>query len=683
MSWNRRVLQTRLSHFRSPILAPLLLHHYHGLRTPSIAAALIHQPFGKRLGAARHLSSKEAKPSEGHTKIGNGMMPHVTKVTEWERPERKGPGGWCLKTYADDPLGSMRPVKAAQSALVTRHYAPPAKGYEYQEFPEICKDWKLYSIVVQSPLLRRVLESVLKCYSGDIPSYDSINISPEHVELRAPFKPFLKKRLEDAIQKEQDPETEQHLSLLRNVLEDNSSNTYKMIKENAANGIVYFEDLPLLFKPGAILVTLIQGQTQLVSLRELSYWPVDEDRHFLRLMCTCVDWTGTRFGREDVRTDLTIDEFKGPMNITDLPIYPLEFHPSRSEVERTLISRGKKFEAHKGYHYRTYNGIGIDDLDGLDDVIHVDSRVIIDTAAFYKLNPDIIEDMDDVPNDLDEMQLRLHPRRHCAAEESLSKKQLRLCAPMLRAFSVNDKKWLHIMVDDVKDIQWDDQAFKNLALPQEKKEMILAFANSQLRHEQNAGNVVQGKGNGVIVLCGPRGAEKTLTAEAIAEEMHAPLYELFGGELGRSPEEIEQSLITTLEFTAKWKAVLLLDDADAFVKTRSTYDGQHNDLVPIYQRILEYYDSVLFLNTNNAGGIDAAFESRVHRSSHYHEPEKTYDRVGDVFKEAQLLAMEQKKPLSLEHVKTVAQSLAADDVDLGEGPFYTRWDLREDDYYDY
>ena len=584
-------------------------------------------------------------------------------------------------------------LMTAQSALVTRYVTPHEWRYENQTQwgdmvydPEIGVDWELYSIVVQSPLLRRVLNSVFKHYHDDIAGYCRMSFCSEHVELMASFKPYLE-GLQDALRNEQDPETKQHLSLLCNILEGNLS--HEWMKENAANGIVHFEDLPLMFKPGAILFTIIEGQPQLVSLHESKICDL-KDRKFLDLECTYVDWRGTRFGREDIHTNTVIDEFEGPMGITDLRIYPLIFHPSRRGTEQKLISRGKKFEAYKGYHYCAYDGIGVDDVDTIsfseddeshyDDCTDVEGRVIIDTEAFYKLHPDNMQRgkwFDDSDIGQDEMKLRLDDR----AAKSLNEKQLRLCAPTLRAYSVNDKKWLHVLVDDVKDIKWDDQAFKNLALPQEQKEMILSFSNSQIRHGQNTDNVVQCKGKGVIVLCGPPGAGQTLTAEAIAEELHAPLYTISAGNLGKTPEEFELFLTTTLEFAAKWKAVLLLDDVTAFVKTRSYCDGQYKNLVPIYQRILEYYDSVLFLNTNLSGGIDNAFESRVHRSLHYHEPgmdvtrptrvieggveklaqtPKPYGRVGDIFKKAQHLAIELKTPLSLEHVRIMTRLQEAD-----------------------
>ena len=623
------------------------------------------------------------KPSEGDNAIGKGMRSHVAKITEWEYPDQANPGGpHLLMTYANKMLCRKR---SAQSALVTRLCTPPAKRYEYQTSPEIDLDWKLYSIVVQSPLLRRVLESVFTYYSGDIPSYNSISTSSEHVELIAPFKPCLKERLEYALRKEQDPETKQHISLLCNVLGGNFLNTEK-IKENAANGIVYFEDLPLIFKPGAILFTVIEGQIQLVSLRKWYHGINAEDQKFMRLECTYVDWRGTSFGNDDVPTDLFLHEFEGPVTIEDLPVFPLIFQGCRFHMEDSLVRRGKRFEAQKGYHYCAYDGFGIDAIKTIgpgpnaDDMTFFEGRVIIDTAAFYKLHPDHMQRLKRFDETrCDEMQLRLE-QDHGAAK-NLSREQLRLCPGTLRAYSVDEKKWLHIMLEDVKDIKWDNYIFGDLAQPEGRKEMILAFADSQMIKEQDTGNSVQGKNSGVIVICGPPGAGRKLTATAIAEELHLPLYTLSAGDLGKSPEEIELFLITTLEFVAKWKAVLVLDDATAFVKTRSTHRGQRNRLVPIYQRILEYYDSILFLNTNLHGDIDNAFESRPPFSSRYHRPvadttqperrtegdvekpaqtPKPYGQVGDVFSKAKLLAMELKAPLSSKHVRIVTRLREAD-----------------------
>ena len=119
-----------------------------------------------KYGVARHSSSKLSEKG--------GMRSHVTKIMEWDRLED-------LKPYSHEAgQDGHQGIMTDQSALVTR--------YEYQTSPEIDLDWVLYSIVVQSPLLRRVLESMLGYHFGDIPSCDSIHTSSGRVEIRAPFQ---------------------------------------------------------------------------------------------------------------------------------------------------------------------------------------------------------------------------------------------------------------------------------------------------------------------------------------------------------------------------------------------------------------------------------------------------------------------------------------------------------------
>jgi len=59
---------------------------------------------------------------------------------------------------------------------------------------------------------------------------------------------------------------------------------------------------------------------------------------------------------------------------------------------------------------------------------------------------------------------------------------------------------------------------------------------------------IKGKGGGLVVLLhGVAGVGKTLTAEAVAELLHRPLYTVGSGELGWMASEVEASLKTHLE----------------------------------------------------------------------------------------------------------------------------------------
>jgi len=90
-----------------------------------------------------------------------------------------------------------------------------------------------------------------------------------------------------------------------------------------------------------------------------------------------------------------------------------------------------------------------------------------------------------------------------------------------------------------------------------------------------------------MLLSGPPGVGKTLTAESVAEEMRAPLYTISAGDLGTEPQGVEAALGNILEMNTKWNAVLLLDEADVFLEARSAHDLERNKMVSIFLRLLE------------------------------------------------------------------------------------------------
>lgn len=53
---------------------------------------------------------------------------------------------------------------------------------------------------------------------------------------------------------------------------------------------------------------------------------------------------------------------------------------------------------------------------------------------------------------------------------------------------------------------------------------------------------------------------KTLTAEAISEYLHRPLYAVSVGELGTSAVDLENKLSEILEVASIWNAVILIDE---------------------------------------------------------------------------------------------------------------------------
>lgn len=77
---------------------------------------------------------------------------------------------------------------------------------------------------------------------------------------------------------------------------------------------------------------------------------------------------------------------------------------------------------------------------------------------------------------------------------------------------------------------------------------------------------------------GPPGSGKTSTAETIAAYTGRPLYAITCGDLGTSAKELEKNLLRHTSLAQKWGCVLLLDEADVFLGSR-TYNDMHRNAV--------------------------------------------------------------------------------------------------------
>jgi hypothetical protein len=184
------------------------------------------------------------------------------------------------------------------------------------------------------------------------------------------------------------------------------------------------------------------------------------------------------------------------------------------------------------------------------------------------------------------------------------------CWPAVVGFSFSAKAWGHVIVSGLESIAFQDRAFDQLVLPADRKLLIRALV--RFGGEPDTDDIVGGKrGGSVFLLHGPPGVGKTLTAEAIAEVLHRPLYYVSMGELGLTPDELERRLSSVLELCAAWNALAVLDEADVFLEQRTTSDIVRNAMVCVMLRLLEYHPGILFLTTNRVRSFDPAFESRV------------------------------------------------------------------------
>ena len=143
---------------------------------------------------------------------------------------------------------------------------------------------------------------------------------------------------------------------------------------------------------------------------------------------------------------------------------------------------------------------------------------------------------------------------------------------------------MEVFVEGVKDIVWNSRAFDSVVLPsaqKDLKQLILAFAQSQAKGGELFDDSIQGKGRSVILLLdGPPGVGKMLTAESVAEVMKVPLYVLSAGELGTNASNVEDKLKDGLRMAQQSRgAVILIDEANVFLEARNSSNLKRNELV--------------------------------------------------------------------------------------------------------
>jgi hypothetical protein len=175
--------------------------------------------------------------------------------------------------------------------------------------------------------------------------------------------------------------------------------------------------------------------------------------------------------------------------------------------------------------------------------------------------------------------------------------------------------WVH--VQNMSEYRYKPALRDKLVLPQAHRDLIDILTTDMhvLRDD-----FIDGKSGGTTILCkGLPGLGKTLTAEVYSEVVGKPLYRVHSGQLGITAESVEANLTDILRRAERWGAILLLDEADVYIRQRDN-DLQHNAIVAEFLRTLEYFSGLLFMTTNRTNDVDDAILSRCIAIISYETP---------------------------------------------------------------
>lgn len=179
--------------------------------------------------------------------------------------------------------------------------------------------------------------------------------------------------------------------------------------------------------------------------------------------------------------------------------------------------------------------------------------------------------------------------------------------PKLFCFNLDTHTNMWIHVNNLTEYVYTPSLKEKLILPAEHRDLIdILTQDMDILME----DIVAGKSGGTTILCkGAPGLGKTLTAEVYSEVVGRPLYRVHSGQLGVDSATVEASLDKILKRAQRWGAVMLIDEADVYIRQRAN-DIDHNAVVASFLRTLEYFHGLLFLTTNRVDDVDDAIASR-------------------------------------------------------------------------
>jgi hypothetical protein len=125
--------------------------------------------------------------------------------------------------------------------------------------------FSLHLIVVQSPLIKKVLKGRFEGFDGI-----TITIELERLEFEAPFRPFFHhwNKFCEARNVEEDADTRMHPDLLWEALEKELRSALAMRKDLLANGVITYDYLwTILDQPGTLIFTNSKGQEGVFMLQ--------------------------------------------------------------------------------------------------------------------------------------------------------------------------------------------------------------------------------------------------------------------------------------------------------------------------------------------------------------------------------------------------------------------------------
>lgn len=179
-------------------------------------------------------------------------------------------------------------------------------------------------------------------------------------------------------------------------------------------------------------------------------------------------------------------------------------------------------------------------------------------------------------------------------------------------FQLVEMKFSKVLLDDIILTQQNREKINNIIIEFENKELLAGYKLCPKTK---------------ILFCGPPGCGKTITAEAIANELQIPLlYTRFDSVISSFLGETSTNLRKVFDFSKEGEWVLFFDEFDAIGKSRndSSEHGELRRVVNSFLQLMDNYprETIVIAATNYETMIDKALWRRFDEIIYFDKPNK-------------------------------------------------------------
>lgn len=479
---------------------------------------------------------------------------------------------------------------------------------------DISEHIESHSIVIHSPHLKEALKPVFQ-------DYPEIDFTSSSLQIMTPFLCFVYRWEQFKAAKDEaarHPETKAYMDLLYNMIVERLRNSVDAREHCLETRTVTFVELWTIYPPGSGVLyrghdkNPVYGREpgycrhlQAFQVIRSSYKTATDGKQLYVLEYKFIGmWQGLAWYQGEVE----ISQYEGRKEFASLPLIPLEGHEHQGQFITRLGGRGQKFMnlASSSAQPKEYDRDALSrrECGCIGGGIEVEGRIMLGgekdglSPGDYKLLQRLRANHDDVftSSSSESSSSQVPP--------TLTEDQLMYTSPVIRAWSFKKEAWMDLLVDGMRDVQFDENALKSVILPEAAHVGIKTFVKGYMAagpHHDQAIHLVGGPCTG-----------KTRIAEAIAEVCQKQLITINAYDLGINSSIVKRKLRGVFKTACARNTWVLIKRSDEFLTKPITSDSKTSrELKSTFRQCVRDFEGLVFFSSDRIQDLQPYLQGRI------------------------------------------------------------------------